>query len=267
MTIDLAAYWRRIGWTGQARADLATLTALHAAHVAAIPFEGLDPFLRRPVPLDLAALQEKIIAGPRGGYCFELNTLFQAALEAMGFAVTALGARVRWMSGPEAPLGPREHMLLKVETQEGPHLADVGFGACLLDAPLPFVVGEEHRTPLGVYRITETAGRYALSVRRGGDWRAMYVFDLQPQLPSDLAIGNWYTSTHSAPPFQHVVIVERIRGAARHKLVNRRYIVEGRDGIVESEREITDADDMARLLGEVFGIEAPVADLYARTPA
>ena len=171
------------------------------------------------------------------------------------------------MSPPEAPLGPREHMLLKVETPEGPHLADVGFGACLLDAPLPLVANVEHRTPMGVYRLTQDEGRFALSVRRGEDWRTMYVFDLQPQWPSDLAMGNWYTSTSPAPPFQHVVILERIVGETRRKLVNRRYIVERRDGKVESERDLADAPEMERLLDEVFGVEPPVADLFARTPS
>lgn len=150
-TLRLDAYLRRIGFAGEPKADLATLTALHADHVGAIPFEALDPFLRRPVGLDLATLQRKLVEGRRGGYCFELNTLFKAGLEAIGFSVTALGARVRWMSAPQEPLGPRSHMLLMVETPQGPHLADVGFGSCLIDAPLPLVVDRELATPMGVY--------------------------------------------------------------------------------------------------------------------
>lgn len=248
---------------------MATLKALQSAHVAAIAFEGLDPFLRRPVSLDLAALQEKIVQGRRGGYCYELNSLFQAALQAIGFTVTALGARVLWMSPPGEPLGPRTHMLLKVETPEGPHLADAGFGACLLDAPLPLRADKDFRTPLGVYRLSEADGRYTLSVRRGEGWRHMYAFDLQPQLPSDFEMSNWFTSTHPGPPFQHVIIIERIVGPTRRQMVNRRYIVEGRDGIVESERVLEDAEDMGRVLDEVFGITppVPVADLFARAPA
>lgn len=267
--IDLEFYMQRLGFSGELKPDLATLEALQAAHVAAFAFESLDPFLRRPVSLDLDALQDKILFGRRGGYCFELNTLFKAALEAIGFQVTALGARVRWMSPPDAPLGPREHMLLKVETPEGPRLADVGFGACLLDATLPLVVDQDFSTPLGVYRLTLADGRYALSARRGDGFRTLYVFDLEPQLPADFEIGNWYTSTHSTPPFRHVVIIERIVGGERHKLVNRRYFVEGRDGIVLSEREIADADDLARVLESAFDIAPPVAieELFQHIPA
>lgn len=54
----LDAYLARIGFEGRPAPDLATLAATHEAHVDAIPFEGLDPLLGRPVKLDLASVQE-----------------------------------------------------------------------------------------------------------------------------------------------------------------------------------------------------------------
>lgn len=151
--LDLDAYLARIGWGGSLAPDLTTLAALQDAHVRAIPFEGIDPLLGRPVSLELAAVQDKLVARRRGGYCFEQNTLFRAVLERVGFSVVGLAGRVRWMSPPDAPLGPRTHMLLQVETPEGPHLADVGFGACLIDQPLRFPVGVEQRTRLGTFQL------------------------------------------------------------------------------------------------------------------
>src|ERR1035437_4308569 len=106
---QLDKYLARSGFGGRIAPDLATLAPIHAAHVNAIPFEGCDPFLRRPVKLDLASVQEKLVDSRRGGYCFEHNILLKAALERIGFQVTGLGARVRWMSPPDSPLGPREH--------------------------------------------------------------------------------------------------------------------------------------------------------------
>ena len=72
---DLDAYPKRIGYRGHAGPDLATLEAIHALHPDAIPFENLDSLLRRPVVLDLAPLQAKLVAGKRGSYCFGQNTL------------------------------------------------------------------------------------------------------------------------------------------------------------------------------------------------
>src|SRR4030095_11686268 len=57
----LDRYLARIGFQGKIKPDLATLAAIHAAHVDAIAFDGLDPFLGRPVGLELASVQAKLV--------------------------------------------------------------------------------------------------------------------------------------------------------------------------------------------------------------
>ncbi len=111
---DLAGYLGRIDYRGSQKPTVDTLKAIHAKHSAAIPFENLDPLLGRPVNLDLPSLQAKLVKQRRGGYCFEQNSLFASALDALGFKVTRLGARVRWNAPPDRPEGPRSHMLLRV---------------------------------------------------------------------------------------------------------------------------------------------------------
>lgn len=98
--MDLLAYLERIKYSGECIASSDTLRALHLAHVLAVPFENLDNFLGRPVSLEPADLFAKIVTAKRGGYCFELNGLFSLLLEAMGFPVTRLIARVRYGSKP-----------------------------------------------------------------------------------------------------------------------------------------------------------------------
>jgi N-hydroxyarylamine O-acetyltransferase len=265
-TLRLTEYLERIGIDSPVRPDLPTLTAIHAAHVGAIPFEGLDPFLGRPVKLDLASIQEKILRKRRGGYCFEQNTLLKAALEAIGFTVTGLGGRVRWMSPAESPLGPRSHMLLKIDLSTGSYIADVGFGAFLLDRPLPFQTDVEYGSAMGRFVLTESAGLFALNVKQAGGWRTAYVFNLEPQLPSDYDVANWYTSTSSAAPFMSTLIVERIVGGRRYKLINNRFITETRDGAVAEDRLIGSADEFGRVLDQTFGITppAPAPEIFAR---
>ena len=254
----LRDYLSRIGFEGKMAPDLATLSALHAAHVAAIPFESLDPLLGRPVSLDIAALQEKIVRGRRGGYCFEQNALFKAALEAVGFKVTALAGRVRWMSAPDAPLSPRTHMLLKVELADGPWLADAGFGGCLLDQPLRFETGIGQQTPAGTYRLTEHDGLFALAASQPGGWRTMYMFDFTRQEPSDYEMANWFTSTNPNHVLVRNLILERVVGRRRYKVVNRRFVVEEDGGRTVEGRNIENACELARLLRETFDIEPPV---------
>ncbi len=107
--VDLDAYFARIGYAGPRIATRATLDRIHALHAAAIPFENLDPLLGRPVPLELDALQRKLVRSRRGGYCFEQNTLFKAVLEELGFSVTSLAARVLWMTPPGGAPNARAH--------------------------------------------------------------------------------------------------------------------------------------------------------------
>jgi N-hydroxyarylamine O-acetyltransferase len=266
--LDLGAYFRRIGYGGPARPDLATLAALHARQVDAMPFESLDPLLGRPVRLDAASLQAKLVGQRRGGYCFELNALFKAALDAIGFAVTGLGGRVRWMSPPAAPLGARSHMLLKVDLPEGPYLADVGFGGHLLDAPLRLAVGLEQTTPAGRYRLELQNDLHALQVSTGGDWRCAYVFNLEPQLPADYAVANWFTSTHPEVLFTSTLLAERLTEGARYNLVNARLTETPRGGPA-SERMLASPAEFGEALEGLFGVAppAPIGEIFAKVTA
>lgn len=265
----LDRYLARIRFCHSVEPDLATLAALHAAHVDAIPFEGFDPLLRRPVKLDLTSVQEKLVDSRRGGYCFEQNMLFKAALETIGFAVTGLSGRVRWMSPPDSPLGPREHMLLKVDLAEGPYIADVGFGACVLDGPLQLRTGTDQRTAMGTYRLNEVDGRFLLSAKQPGGWRTMYAFDLEPQIQADYELGNWFTSTSPLAPFPNMLIMERVGSDKRYKLINRRFAIEARDGELAHESTISSEEDLRRVLDETFDVVPPasIEEVFARIPA
>lgn len=260
---DLDAYFRRIGHDEPARPDLATLTALHSQHVAAIPFESLDPLAGLPVPLDLPSLQAKLVERRRGGYCFEHNHLLRATLERIGFQVTGLGASVVWMSPPDAPLGAMSHMLLKVDLPEGPYLADVGFGAHLLDAPLKLTPELEQRTPASAFRLQTNGAAWTLSARQDEGWRRAYVFTETPQLAADYEAANQLTST--AGLFTNMAVIERLTGEARYNLVNTRLTERRRDGTT-SERTLTSADELAQVLDQVFDLEPPIAasEIFAK---
>jgi N-hydroxyarylamine O-acetyltransferase len=77
--IDLDAYFARIGFDGPRAPTLATLNAIVHAHVKAIPFENLDVLLGLPIDLAPAALEQKLIHGRRGGYCFECRRARETA--------------------------------------------------------------------------------------------------------------------------------------------------------------------------------------------
>ncbi len=116
--IDQTAWLARIGHTGPRTPTLQTLQALIHAHATAIAYESIDVLLDRPPALDLAALQSKMIARRRGGYCFEQNMLFRGGLASLGFKVTSLQARVVRGLAIDAAR-PMLHMVLRVDLPEG----------------------------------------------------------------------------------------------------------------------------------------------------
>src|SRR5262245_240208 len=153
-SFDQKSWLARIGYSGELDPTLDTLSRLILAHSRSISYETLDIILGRPPKLDLETLQAKMIAGRRGGYCFEQNMLFRAGLQSLGYHVTSLQGRVVRGLAIDAPR-PAIHMLLQVELAQGPYLADVGFGNLAPTAPLLLVPHVEQATPHGPMRFVE----------------------------------------------------------------------------------------------------------------
>src|SRR5437763_9316343 len=109
--LDVDSYFDRLDDVGERAPSFSTLARLQRAHATTIPFENLDIHLGLPIRIDLASVAAKLIEARRGGYCFEQNTLFAAALEALGFSVSRLAARVRL---GQMQVTARTHMILAV---------------------------------------------------------------------------------------------------------------------------------------------------------
>jgi N-hydroxyarylamine O-acetyltransferase len=249
--LDLDAYFRRIGFSGPAGPRMETLEALHRLHQGAIPFENLDVLLGRPVRLDLESLQAKLVAGGRGGYCFEQNTLFAAVLDALGFSVTKLEARVR---PPGAPgLLPRTHGVLQVDLDGRAWLADVGFGGDGILGPVPLDGAEQERHG-DRHRVAPEGRLRVLQAWAGGAWQDRYAILPEPVHPIDWEVANHYTSTCPASIFRHALTVQDVTPALRRALRGRT-CTETRNGVAQA-RELRD-EEIVPLLANGFGLRLP----------
>jgi N-hydroxyarylamine O-acetyltransferase len=248
MALDLDAYLERIGHRGPVVPSVDCLNELHLAHVTSIPFENLDILLGRPIRLDLDSLQGKLVRDRRGGYCFEQNALFAAALERIGFGVTRLAARVHGGSGG------RTHMVLRVEAGGAAWLADVGFGGGSILRPIPLEPGTVVDQFGWRFRLLEDDGGTALEAHRPGGWVDVYAFTLESQRPIDYEIANHYTSTHPDSPFTRTLTVQRTTPGRSWILRDRTLLELTPSG--ETETTIAD-DELLDLLGERFELEFP----------
>ncbi|PSJ42963.1 arylamine N-acetyltransferase family protein [Allosphingosinicella deserti] len=250
--VDLEAYCARIGYSGSLTPTLETLRALHAHHIAAIPFEAIDALLDRPIDIAPASVDAKLIAGRRGGYCFEQNGLFQRVLAAMGFAVEGLIARVRWMLPPGAPPRPLTHMAMRVTIDGTPWLTDVGFGGNVLPTPIRLDIEGPQQTRHGPYRLVAFGPVTLLQARLGERWESLYDLQPLPAARSDYEVGNWFTSRHPSSHFRHQLIAAKTTPEARYNLLEGRLTVR-RPG-APAEQSHLDAMGIEAVLEGTFGL-------------
>jgi N-hydroxyarylamine O-acetyltransferase len=212
---DVHAYLTRIGFEGTA-----TLADLHEAHSMTVPFENLDPANGKPVSLELSDLEDKLVRRRRGGYCFEQNLLFKAAIETLGIGqVEPMLARVRL--GGRGELRPRTHLVLRVTTDDGVWHADVGFGGDGLLRPIPFGPGPEVEQSGWRYRVVEDGPELALQMWRDGDWVDLYAFVPEEAPAVDIQVSNWYTCTHPLSPFVTGLFIATKESGSRWTLMAR----------------------------------------------
>lgn len=250
--IDLDAYFARIGHTGSRAPTLPTLHAILAAHVTSIPFENLDVLLGRPIDLEPAALEQKLIHDRRGGYCFEQNSLLLHVLDQLGFSVRPLSARVRWQR-PRDFTPARTHLFVRVELDES-WLADAGVGGMSLTGALRLAEPGPQPTPHEPRRIVREGGLLYHQAQLGDDWHDVCEFTLEEMPPIDRIVANWYTSTHPASHFRNRLLAARaLPDGARLTLLNRDLTVRHRDGRTDREVVAT-PDQLLAVLADRFGL-------------
>jgi N-hydroxyarylamine O-acetyltransferase len=250
---DQNAWFERIGYSGPVTPTLETLNRLIFAHAHAISYETLDIMLGRPPKLDLATLQTKMIAGGRGGYCFEQNMLFRAALRSLGYQITSLQGRVIRGMAIDAPR-PAIHMLLQVELPEGPYLADVGFGNLAPTCALSLKPQVEQQTPHEVMRFIDVGGELTLQARLTQGWEHIYRVIPCPRHDGEYEITNWYTGTHPETPYQGNIIAARPGpNRTRITMYNARVTVRDAEGRAEKRWLANDSEYRDVLRGE-FGL-------------
>lgn len=248
--VDLAAYCRRIGYSGPLEPTLDVLRALTELHPAAIPFEAIDVLLDRGVDISPEAVDAKLIGRRRGGYCYEQNGLFARVLKGIGFDVEGLAANVRWMFDPGVAPGPLTHRVLRVAIDGVPWLADVGFGSCVPTAPLRLDIGDRQPTGHETFRIVKMGAHLLLQAQVEDRWQPVYSIAPDVWLDSHYELANWYTSTHPSSHFRHRLIVTRTTPEARHILAEGRLTIRRPDGTAE--RRYLDADEIISALEKLF---------------
>lgn len=252
MNLDL--YLERVGFQSNPKPDLATLRALHRAHLLSIPYENLDIHLGHKLTLELPHIFDKLVTEKRGGWCFEMNGLFAWVLEQIGFEVTLLSAVVnQHLAGDKAE---GNHLTLLVELDK-PYLVDVGFG----DGPLePLSLREGLHEQNGLeYRLKLAKNRWTFHHHQyGAAERFDFTLDEVELGTFSDACQNLQASPESG--FVEVTVCQlftpngllSLRGAVLNRIT----------ATGKQERAIRSADEYTYVLAQDFGLAVDAYHLW-----
>jgi len=174
--------------------------------------------------------------------------------------VTPLAA---WVGvGDEARIGLRTHMLLRVDLDGEPWIADVGFGADGIAEPMPLADGVTAEQDGRDYRLVKHPDELWILQRDRADrsghlrWLDLYAFTLEPATADVYEAGNRWTSSDPASPFVHSLTAQLGAGEVRPVLRNRHLVEEWPDGERHVARLHHD-EDVLEVLADRFGLSFP----------
>lgn len=250
MNVD--AYLERIGSTRtKVSADLASLRLLQRSHLLAVPFENLDIHWKRPISLDLDRFYHKIVEDRRGGFCYELNGLFNELLREVGFATRLISARVCKGGSPGREY---DHAAIIVTIGDDEYLADVGFGDFAAE-PLKFVPDIEQADQTGTFIIRRFDDDYfEVAKRDGHEWKGEYIFKSIPRDLTEFAEMCEFQQYSPESHFTKGKLCSIMTANGRKTLTESKFstTVEG----AKFEVEIRSGKDFDEVLGHEFGIIA-----------
>ncbi|MEM9635007.1 MAG: arylamine N-acetyltransferase [Pseudomonadota bacterium] len=250
MPFDLDTYLARIDLQ-HCPATPDGLKQLQAAQITAIPFENVLPFLGQVPKLDADSLWWKLVLNRCGGYCFELNTLLEMALQELGFSSRKVMARVRM--GASAG-GVRSHLAHIVSIEGTEWLVDAGFGGQAPAFPVNLSTVDEQQIRDQVYRVRfdDVEKEEVLERKSEEGWIPLYGFDRMPPKWVDIEAANYLCATWSEISFSSSMKFYRLTNNGWISFQN------GLAGFTEngikSTRTIVEENDLAQFMRNDLGL-------------
>ena len=246
---SLEAYFKRIDYQGEAKPNLATVTALMRRQLLSVPFENLDIQDGKIISLNPNDIVQKILHQQRGGYCYEVNGLFAMALAALSIPYFFIAARPITHGARK----PKTHMALVAKLQGEKWLCDLGFGGYGIRAPMRLSALDLEVNQDGeLFMLSlDQENELILKMHNKLAWEELYGFDLTPQNWADFAPANYFNSTHPDSIFTRKLLVAICTPTGRKIAFGNRFkkIENGQES-----KQLLSAENRSQILREEFGL-------------
>lgn len=252
---QIIKYLERIGLekdTAKVRPDFELIKKLQYAHVTHVPYENLDIMSNTPLRLDEYSLYKKIVENSRGGYCFELNALYNSLLVALGYKT--INCFARYLRG-EDKIPMRRHRIMIAESPytNGRIFTDIGIG---------------ERAPRFALRLEENTVQEQFSEKycfkkepffgwvlydfHNGSWNKFMSFTEEPQIEEDYIGSSYYCEASPDSVFRQGNMVSLKTETGRMTIAGNAFRIFDNDKVTET--QISDKEHLNAILKEYFNI-------------
>ena len=256
---DISAFLRRIGLDpAEIGPDLASLKKIMYNHHLHVPFDNLDVWAEAKEPsLSIPDLFGKIVGRNRGGYCFEINGLLEAALRTIGFDTYCVEVRIT--KGRDF-LPPCRHRSIVVTLDRKKYFCDAGLGFIFFPEPAEFNAGYVR---FGYKAVCED-GLCKVFVKKEDGEEEILRFADRPMLPVDYINMNYACSQDPNSSFRtRLSLVIMTPEENRRNLVSDGTVDKAAESVITLkdpsgkllEQRTIDNKDLSRVMLEEFGID------------
>lgn len=248
--MDIQAYFDRIGYTGTSSPTRSNLERILRLHLETVPFENLDCcYSGRALSNEPGVLFDKVVRRRRGGVCFELNGLFYALLQAMGYDCHAVAVRLPH-PGDTAPIC-HEAVVAVIDGKQ--YYCDVGFGGPgpkgllpLDEDPVQYIDGQ-------AFRVSRDGIHVSIDRLHEGSWEPTICYADLPCIWEDFT-GPLYYFTHSPESW---FVIQRIVNlclpdGGSLALTNDQFTVRRNGQVIR--RQLNGEEEVTKVLQEEFGL-------------
>ena len=248
--MDTKKYLDRIGYHSEIKTTKEVLFLLQQTHLLSIPFENLDIHYGTKIKLKLQNIFEKVVVNRRGGFCYELNSLFNELLKAIGFKTFLISGRVfveKDTYGQEF-----DHMAIIVRLENKSYLVDVGFGKFSFE-PLEIVIDFFQVDKYGTFAIDKhSEDYYRVNKIENSKKIPEYIFKLKERKLTEFTEMCNYHQSSPASHFTQNKVISLAKPKGRITLANTTYKISEYDNTVTVDFEETEFENY---LKKIFNIQ------------